>query len=440
MNDYKPLRTTRRITNLLARNNWYSIKAMATGPSQVSIYDEIGFSGITASNFINDLTNVHGDLEVHLSTPGGEVFDGIAIYNYLKNRGGTVSVIVDSLAASIGSVIAMAASPGHLMIGKNAQMMIHDGFGLTIGNAADMRQMADLLDKTSDNIASIYADRTGKSAASWRTAMRAETWYSAQEAVAAGLADSIQGEAPRNSWDLSIYNAAPYQPEPYKQESDEDVKCPVCGKMNSPDARYCDQCGTKLTGRTDVTEVGNRFANSAPYQPDPYKQETDEDIKCPVCGKMNSPDAKYCDQCGTKLAGRTDVTEMDNRFINAAVDNSPWDANKAWHNGAASDDPAAFYAGICAGRKAGDKSTQQAWALPYKYHPGDPPNASAVRNGLARLDQTEGLTNKAEARATLESAMKKINPDYKASDLSSDDLWAIITPDLFALKLDKKEG
>lgn len=91
-----------------------------------------------------------------------------------------------------------------------------------------------------------------------------------------------------------------------------------------------------------------------------------------------------------------------------AVDFSPWDASKAWHNGTVSDNPAAFYNGICAGKKAGDPATQAAHALPYKYHPGDGPNAAGVRNCLARFDQTEGLTNATEAKATLEKALKEV--------------------------------
>ena len=106
----------------------------------------------------------------------------------------------------------------------------------------------------------------------------------------------------------------------------------------------------------------------------------------------------------------------------SAADNSPWDASKAWHNGAEADDPAAFYAGICAGRKDGDKATQAAWALPYKYHPGDAPNAAGVKNALARLPQTEGLTNEAEAKATLQKAMKQVNPDYEPDDRAPTDL------------------
>ncbi len=187
--DSKPFRTTRHIANLRqGRNDWYRIKAQADGPALVHIYDEIGYFGVTSQDFIRDLAAVSGDIELHLNTPGGEVFDGIAIYGALKQRPGQVSVVVDSLAASIGSVIAMGASPGQLVMAKNATMMIHDGFGMGIGNAADMRELADLLDKTSDNIASVYAERTGQPAAQWREKMRAESWYVGQEAVDAGLA------------------------------------------------------------------------------------------------------------------------------------------------------------------------------------------------------------------------------------------------------------
>jgi ATP-dependent protease ClpP protease subunit len=145
------------------------------------------------------------------------VFDGIAIYNALKNHDGLVRVTVDSLAASIGSVIAMAADPGNLIIAKNGSMMIHDGFGMGIGNAGDLRELADLLDKTSDNIASIYADRTGLPAAQWREAMLAETWYVGQEAVDSGLADFVQGSPGAElgvaaSWDLSVFAKRPGEP------------------------------------------------------------------------------------------------------------------------------------------------------------------------------------------------------------------------------------
>ena len=216
--DRKPFRTTRPLASLQqGRNEWYRIKAKADGPTQVHIFDEVGYFGVTAGNFAADLAGIKGDIEVHLATPGGEVFDGIAIYNALKSHDGLVRVVVDSLAASIGSVIAMAADPGNLIIAKNASVMIHDGFSMGIGNASDLRELADLLDRTSDNIASIYADRTGKPAADWRQAMLAETWYVGQEAVDAGLADFVQGAEPEDAapaklaatWDLSIFAKRP---------------------------------------------------------------------------------------------------------------------------------------------------------------------------------------------------------------------------------------
>lgn len=356
------------------KTDWYKIRNSADDsiPSEIYLYNEIGSLGVTADDFINDLRNVRGPIDLHVNTRGGDVFDGLAIYSQLRQRG-DVNVIVDSLAASIGSVIAMGGKT--ISMAPGSQMMIHDATTLGGGNAADMRGIADLLDKQSDNIAGIYAERTGKPVEDWRTAMQSETWYTAQEAVDAGLADSVLAPGSvQNTW---------------------------------------------------VPEIRN--ADSEPYKPEPYTRKPDEDVKCPVCGKMNDSDAKYCDQCGTKLTGRTDVTEMTNA---AEVDNSPWDASKAWHNGAQSDDPAAFYAGICAGKRDGDKSTQAAWALPYKYHPSDPPNAAGVRDGLSRLSQAEGLTNESEARATLQAAMKKINPDYEPPSTNQIDarlLQALLT-------------
>lgn len=202
------VKTARQIVNLRqGRNDWYRI-VNATDVAQVYIYDEIGYFGVTASDFVKELQDIKTDhIELHLNTPGGEVFDGIAIYNALKEHSAEVTVSVDGLAASCGSFIAMAGD--NVLMTKNSSMMIHDAHGLCIGNSADMRRLADLLDKTSDNIASIYAERAGGTVATWRDRMRDETWYSADEAVKAGLADEVKGTSKNdNSWDLSIFNFA----------------------------------------------------------------------------------------------------------------------------------------------------------------------------------------------------------------------------------------
>lgn len=190
------------------RNDWYRIvRNQATGPTQLHIYDEIGYFGVTAQDLIKDLAEIEGALEVHINSPGGEVFDGVAIYNTLKARD-NVTIVVDGLAASIASVIAMAGNP--LLVAKSAQMMIHDGHGMAIGNAADMIELANVLDKTSDNISAIYAEKGGYDALYWRDKMKAETWYTGQEIVDAQLADGIydpkrSGMPIAAEWDLSIY-------------------------------------------------------------------------------------------------------------------------------------------------------------------------------------------------------------------------------------------
>jgi hypothetical protein len=120
-----------------------------------------------------------------------------------------VNVVVDGVAASIASVIAMAGDT--VTMGRGAQMMIHNPSGLVMGQAQDMREMADLLDKLArDSIADVYAAKAGGDAAKWLDLMAAETWLSGPEAVAAGLADSAAGADPAptdaaRTFDLTAY-------------------------------------------------------------------------------------------------------------------------------------------------------------------------------------------------------------------------------------------
>src|SRR5258707_12045920 len=212
--DKKPFRTTGPLATLRqGRNDWYQIRASSnTATAELCIYDDRGFFGVTAQDLIKDLAAAGpGDLDVHIHCPGGDVFEALAIYNALAQRDGTVRVTVDSLAASAASFIAQAASPGQLIVAKNASIMIHDAFGFGLGNSKDLRELADLLDQQSDNIAGIYADRSGRPVAEWRAAMRAESWYVGQLAVDAGLADRVQDgkSAPQADWDLSVFPRYP---------------------------------------------------------------------------------------------------------------------------------------------------------------------------------------------------------------------------------------
>lgn len=180
---------------------WYYIRNAAetdsseggsnTGPgTEVFIYDEIGGSfGVSADEFVQDLGKITDDnITVRINSPGGSVFDAVAIYNALIQHPANVTTRVDALAASAASIIAMAGDKVEMMVGS--QLMIHDAMGIEMGNAKDMREMATFLDKQSDNLASIYANKGGDQQ-DWRALMLAETWMFAQEAVDFGLADSV---------------------------------------------------------------------------------------------------------------------------------------------------------------------------------------------------------------------------------------------------------
>lgn len=158
--------------------------------TEVWIYDEIGMWGVSASDFAQELAQVDTDtVTLRLNSPGGEVYDGIAIMNAIMSHPAHVTVNVDGLAASIASVIAMAGDK--VVMGAHSEMMIHDASTIGIGNASDLRGVADMLDRVSNNIAQVYAERAGGKPADWRELMLAETWMSASEAVTAGLADEV---------------------------------------------------------------------------------------------------------------------------------------------------------------------------------------------------------------------------------------------------------
>lgn len=196
--------------------SWYRIQDQADSDTAVIyLYDEIGYWGTTAERFVDELKAITAPkIRLHINSPGGEVFDALAIYNTLKAHSANVHVVIDGIAASAASFIAQAGDK--ITIGRNAMVMIHDAAGLTWGNATDMRSFADLLDTLSDNIADIYAYRAGGTVESWRERMRDESWYTGSEAVANGLADEQTDPDPdpdepaemRNNWDLSIFTYA----------------------------------------------------------------------------------------------------------------------------------------------------------------------------------------------------------------------------------------
>jgi ATP-dependent protease ClpP protease subunit len=167
----------------------------AANSADVYVYDVIGgWWGMTADDFVRDVASLDVDqIVLHLNSPGGDASEGVAIANVLRAHRARVVVRVDGWAASAGSVIAMAGD--EIVMGIGSQMMIHDAWGFSQGNAAEMRKAAEMLDSTSNALASTYAARTGGSTTEWRAVMEEEAWYTAEEAVAAGLADRIATSA-----------------------------------------------------------------------------------------------------------------------------------------------------------------------------------------------------------------------------------------------------
>ena len=204
--------------------------------AEILIYEEISdWWGVCAADIIHELRSITApNILVRINSPGGSVFEGIAIANALRAHPGNVVCQVDGIAASIASVIALAGD--QLVMAPHSQLMIHEASGCCYGSAADMQAMATLLDLQSDNLADVYAEKAGGTREQWRELMRTETWYLAQEAVDAGLADVVAPgrsappapivpeEAPeldepemRDAWDLSVFRYAGREEAPAPQ-------------------------------------------------------------------------------------------------------------------------------------------------------------------------------------------------------------------------------
>ncbi len=175
------------------------VKAQAQGRAEILVYGPIseGFfeeTG-TARKVDQELAALGEvtDITVRINSPGGNLFEGVAVFNMLKRHPAQVHTQVDGLAASAASLIAMAGDM--ITMGQGAMMMVHDPHTLAVGNAEAMRETADMLDKVADSMASAYAERTGKSEEEARAIMRAETWMTASEAVEMGFADEVFGES-----------------------------------------------------------------------------------------------------------------------------------------------------------------------------------------------------------------------------------------------------
>ncbi len=189
--------------------SWYTIRARASG-TEVLIYDEIGAYGVSAKGFLAELGALPGGvpIDLRLNSPGGSVFDAVAIYNALKRHEGTITVWIDGIAASAASYIAMAGD--EIVMPENAFLMIHDPSGAVIGTAEDMRATAEALDKVKGSLIQGYAAKSSKPDEDIATLMAAETWLDAKDAMDLGLVDRIAEPVKlAASFDVARFRNAP---------------------------------------------------------------------------------------------------------------------------------------------------------------------------------------------------------------------------------------
>ena len=221
---------------------YWSMKAKANKEADVHLYGDIGegmFSdGVGAKEFNDDLKALGSidQINLHVNSPGGSVFEGIAIYNMLRSHQAKVTCYVDGLAASIASVICMAGDK--IVMPENAMMMIHDPWSMAIGNAEEMRKTADVMDKIKESLVMAYMGKCNLPEDEVRQMMSDETWMNGNDAAEMGFCDECTKpmKMAASVFDLSRYKKAP-QPQASivppvnqpKMEVQAMNKCPKCG-------------------------------------------------------------------------------------------------------------------------------------------------------------------------------------------------------------------
>jgi len=163
--------------------------------TEILLYEQIGFDwqtseGVTAKQFDEALKGAgSGKIVVRINSPGGDVWDGIAIYNMLKSTPNHVETVVEGVAASAASIVAMAGDS--VRIYPSAQLMIHSAWTIAMGNSSEFRDVADVLEKIDLQLAEIYSAKSGKGPDEFLSIMNKDNYYTAKESIELGLVDSV---------------------------------------------------------------------------------------------------------------------------------------------------------------------------------------------------------------------------------------------------------
>jgi ATP-dependent Clp endopeptidase proteolytic subunit ClpP len=208
----------------LEKPDWYKIEAQTDDEMEIILYDVIGWPYSDAFDLVRLLSDYRGEkITVRINSPGGDVFDGLAVFNALREHSAKVTTRIEGLAASMASAIALAGDEAQAH--KNSMMMIHDPWALVVGNQYDLREVADILQKIGGNLLEIYYDKSTIGKRELKQMMKDETWFTAQEAKERKLIDTVlDAGAAKAKFDLSMFARVPDELEYETREATEREK------------------------------------------------------------------------------------------------------------------------------------------------------------------------------------------------------------------------
>jgi ATP-dependent protease ClpP protease subunit len=194
----------------LDKPDWYSINDLSSDTPEIYIYDVVGFPYTDVGQLLREMATIKDKpILARINSPGGDVWDGVALMNGFANHPGGVTVRIESLAASIASVIAMGGRKVEAY--SNALLMIHNSWVVTAGNRVELLEVADILEMVDENIMESYAKKTKLGKKELREMMAAETWLNAKAMKEKGFIDEIiqAGKGAKAAFDLSIFSNLP---------------------------------------------------------------------------------------------------------------------------------------------------------------------------------------------------------------------------------------
>ena len=287
--------------------NWYNINSKASKVVDVYIFDEIGMGGVNAQGFIEEIKSFKDSpMNLHINCVGGDVFDGMAIFNIIKKRTAKTTVYIEGIAASMGSVIALAADS--VVMAENSLFMIHNAWGGAMGEAKEMKKTAKLLDKISGEIANIYVKKTNLPYDKVKEMMDEETWLNAEEALELGFIDSISD---------AIKVAAKYDVSKFKNITNKEIKNKL--SINIKSKKMTDELKTWFNGK--VEDIIARVKSENVETDSKSNIEVTMSDEAEILNKFSDFESKITEISGsvTELEGEKETLTIEVERLNALV-------------------------------------------------------------------------------------------------------------------------